>query len=93
MKNIAMNYTTSKIFVITPIWRRDYDKIVPLGTLDEVVNAISNECVKYSNIKVITGTDCLPHTDLLFSKDGVHPNDLGFHSMAKILIRQLKSLI
>jgi lysophospholipase L1-like esterase len=25
--------------------------------------------------------------------DGCHPNDLGFHSMAKILIRQLKSLI
>ena len=25
--------------------------------------------------------------------DGCHPNDLGFYSMAKILIRQLKSLI
>ncbi len=25
--------------------------------------------------------------------DGCHPNDLGFHSMAKVLIRQLKSLI
>lgn len=25
--------------------------------------------------------------------DGCHPNDLGFHSMAKVLIRRLKSLI
>ena len=42
-----MNYTTSKIFVITPIWRRDYDKIVPLGTLDEVVNAIKEHTGVY----------------------------------------------
>lgn len=93
IKNIAMNYTTSKIFVITPIWRRDYDKIVPLGTLDEVVNAISNECVKYSNIKVITGTDCLPHTDLLFSKDGVHPNDLGMLTYSSNLYKKILSLL
>ena len=93
IENIAANYKDSKIFVITPIWRKDNQKSVQFGTFDEMVTLISNECIKYENINVIKGQDILPHSDLLYKKDGLHPNDMGMLLYSSNLYREMLKVL
>jgi len=93
IRNITANYKASKIFVITPIFRKDNEKTVQLGTFDEMVAMISDECKKYENINVIKGQDILPHSDLIYVKDGLHPNDIGMLLYSSNLYKEMLKVL
>lgn len=45
------------------------------------------------NVYFIEGTELMKYAENDGTVDGCHPNDLGFYSMAKVLIPELKNLI
>ena len=45
------------------------------------------------NVYLIDGPTLMQYAGNDGTVDGIHPNDLGFHSMAKVLIEKLKTLI
>ena len=77
-ENLKANYPETKIFVITPIWRKNYDEKRDFGDFDKVEKIIRDIVGKYENIKVISGFDLVPHDDRLFADLRLHPNDEGF---------------
>lgn len=89
IRKVSENYNNSQIFVITPIWRKDREKNVQFGTFDEMVSAIADECLKYENIKVIKGESVLPHNEMLYVKDGLHPNDTGMLLYASGIYKEM----
>lgn len=86
-------YKNSKILVITPIWRKDNKSDTEFGTFDSMIKAITDECEKYRRFFVLKGEDLLPHNDLLFYEDHVHPNDLGMTIYADSLFNFFKKYI
>lgn len=45
------------------------------------------------NVYLIDGPTLMQYAGNDGTVDGIHPNDLGFHSMARVLIQQLRALI
>ena len=45
------------------------------------------------NVYLIDGPTLMQYAKNDGTVDGIHPNDLGFHSMARVLIQQLQSLL
>jgi hypothetical protein len=83
-ENLTRNYPHSKIFVITPIWRKDYEKETPFGAFSEL-DPLIRELVKEMDVTVISGYDFLEHRKTLFADLCLHPNDEGFGQYAESL--------
>ena len=85
-KNLLDNYPSSKIYVITPLWRVDidneYDFSKPLGYVAKYIKQITR---RSPNVTVINGFDLVPHRKRHFQPDGVHPKDSGFENYANNL--------
>ena len=58
-----------------------------------MVTLISNECIKYENLNIIKGQDILPHSDLLYEKDGIHPNDIGMLLYSSNLYKEMLKVL
>ena len=80
-------YPYAKIYVITPIWRTDYNEPKPYGHVKAIADCIEEEAHKLS-LEVICGMDMIPPFDN-FMDDSLHPNDLGFSIYAHNLIKYL----
>lgn len=93
LNKLVLNYSDSKIFVITPIWRKDFEKQTAYGDFSDLIQTIVNECEKYNSITLVKGEELLPHTDLLFSDGYLHPNDLGMRIYADSLYKKMKGNI
>ena len=89
IRKVSENYKSSQIFVITPIWRKDRERDVRFGSFDKMVSAIADECLKYENIKVIKGENILPHNEMFYVKDGLHPNDTGMLLYASGIYKEM----
>ena len=77
-EKLTNKYKDSKIFVITPTWRKDSDMAVEIGIEHEEIDKhISEICKEYANIKVIKGRDLIPHNLDFYGDRRIHPNDLG----------------
>ena len=76
LTKVRSAYPDARIFVITPIWRRDSARITACGKFEEVGPAIHSVCEKISGLCVIDGFTLAAHSAELLS-DHVHPNDLG----------------
>ncbi len=73
-------YPTSRMIVITPLWRRASDIVRDTGTLEQVRETISQICAA-KGIKIIDGSELIPHDERFFA-DGLHPTDEGFARMS-----------
>lgn len=91
--NLAKNYPTSKIFAITPIWRKDYMDHRPMGEFEKVENAIKSITAEFENITVIRGFDFVPKDEKYYADLRLHPNDEGFAYYADALYKSIKSEI
>ena len=89
--NLAKNYPTSKIFAITPIWRKDYKDYRPMGDFEKVENAIKSITAEFENITVIRGFDFVPHDEKYYADLRLHPNDEGFAYYADALYKNIKN--
>lgn len=90
---LAEHFSKSKIFVITPIWRADGNRVTKLGTFDEACAMIDAEASKYKNITVIDGTKLTPRVNAFYSDLRLHPNDMGYAIYSKNLIAELRKYI
>ncbi len=93
IKNLSINYRDSKIFVITPIWRKDKDEPKAFGEFNVVKEIIQQQAVTYNNVFVIDGSDFVPQNENLFADLRLHPNDAGFNFYANNLAKTIINLL
>lgn len=90
LENLSKNYPTSKIFVITPIWRKDLNEYRKFGKFYEVAKMIEKNAKPHKNITVINGFDFVKPDESLYADLRLHPNDEGFESYFKALAGKIK---
>lgn len=90
LENLAKNYPISKIFVITPIWRKDLNEAREFGKFEEVAKMLERNSNPHKNITVINGFDFVEQDENLFADFRLHPNDKGFESYFKSLAKIIK---
>ncbi len=90
LAKLAKMCETAKIFVITPLWRADGNRVTKVGTFEEAVARIVSEASKYSNMIIIDGSKLTPRINAFYSDLRLHPNDIGFGIYAKNLITEMK---
>ena len=91
--NLNNNYPNAKIFVITPIWRKDMNEIRPFGDFLCVGEIIQKQAAKFANISVIHGFEFVPKNEDLFADLRLHPNDKGFEYYFKSLSKQINDIL
>ena len=90
LANLHNNYTTSKIFVITPIWRKEMTESRKFGEFESVADIIQDQAAGLENVSVIKGFEFVPRDENLFADMRLHPNDKGFEYYFKNLVKQIK---
>lgn len=89
------NYKSSKIYVITPIWKmaeEDGTKPTVDMSFAELRLFIKNTAKEYENITVIDGENLIPHSAKYYADAKVlHPNDDGFKYYSENLIKEIKN--
>ena len=73
--------------MITPIWRKDYDRLRPYGHVRLVSDCIAEQALAHG-ATVIDGMSLVPHLPAMMA-DSVHPNALGFSMYARRLTELL----
>ena len=72
------NYPSVKTFVITPVWRVNYNTLErPYRSFLEIDEAIHELLLDRPNTTVISGFDLIPHSVDYFGDYGLHPNMEG----------------
>jgi len=90
-ENLAKNYPNTKIFAVTPIWRKDMTKESIFGDFKMVDPLIRNAVKDIENISVISGFDFVPKDEKYFADLKLHPNDEGFRYHAENLSKEIKT--
>lgn len=91
--NLNRNYPNSKIFVITPIWRKDMDESRAFGKFKDVADIIQNQVAEFDNVSVIRGFEFVPQNENLFADLRLHPNDKGFEYYFENLWEHIKEIL
>lgn len=91
--NLNKNYPKSKIFVLTPIWRKEMNEIRMFGKFESVAEIILEQAANYDNISVIHGFDFVPQNENLFADLRLHPNDDGFEYYYENLSKRVKDML
>lgn len=81
-------YPKAQVFVITPIWRRDSDRITACGPFDEIAAALKAISQGFPNVHVLDGLSLAAHVPEMLV-DHVHPGDLGHVLYAANLSAQI----
>lgn len=84
-ENLRKNYPKSKIFAITPIWRKDMHEQRKFGDFVKVEADIKDAVKELENVTVISGFDFLPQDERFYADKKLHPNDEGFEHYFKAL--------
>ncbi len=92
-KNLSNNYPDSKIFAISPVWRKNYKDETLFGNFENVGKYIEDIVKDITNVTYINGFDLIPHNEKLFGDLSLHPNDEGFEYYAKALYDKIKGCI
>ena len=91
MSLVAKEYAGKKLFAISPVWRRDYDRICDTGTFPEARDRVIS-VAKELGFTHIDGLKMIPPIADYFT-DNVHPNELGFAFYSDNLIAELKKYL
>lgn len=75
---LVVNYPNTKIFAITPIWRKDCTEKTGFRDFEEIGEIICDVVKKYDNVRCISGRNFIPEDETYFSDLYLHPNDAGF---------------
>lgn len=87
-KNLSLKYPDSKIFAITPIWRKNFEKDTLFDSFFDVEKIIRENVSNFSNIVVVDGWDLVPHDEKYFADLVLHPNDNGFKCYYDNIVRK-----
>lgn len=89
---ISRNYPDAKIYVLTPIWRKDILKKTQFESFHDVEKHLLVAAEPLQNVTVIRGFDFVPKEEKYFSDKYLHPNDEGFDFYFNSLLAQLLQL-
>lgn len=92
-EKLAKNYPGVKTFVITPIWRVNYEMERDFDSFFEIDAAIRQTVANMENVTVISGFDLVPHSTDYFGDYGLHPNLEGFDHYFKNLWKQIEQAL
>jgi lysophospholipase L1-like esterase len=92
-KILSNKYKNSKIFAITPLWRKDLDMKTDFRDFLEPTEIIENAVKDLKNVTLIKAYDFIPKKEENFADQRLHPNDKGFKYFANELIKELKKHI
>lgn len=90
---LTKNYPDSKIFAITPIWRKDCEVKTAFGAFGDAEKDIIKSVESFKNVTVISGSDLVPKDEKYYADFRLHPNDEGFGFYHKNLSLKIKSEI
>ena len=85
-----INYPGVKTFVVTPIWRVNYEMERPYSSFFEIEEGIRAAVSGRENTYVFCGFDYVSHSVEYFGDYGLHPNMAGCDRYAKNLFEELK---
>lgn len=88
-QTLSRLYPESKIFAITPIWRKDHEMETDFSFF-LVKERIEEVASQLPNVTVIDGFDLVPHDERYYSDLRLHPNDKGFNKYFKNLAKHFK---
>lgn len=92
-KALSENYPDSKIFAITPIWRKDYLDEKNVGAFESVGEYIGSVAEELDNVICINGFELVPHDEKCFGDLYLHPNEDGFKYYFENLYKIIKEYI
>jgi len=90
---IKENYPEAKIFVISPIWRKDNVKEnSEIEDIFYIGKKLCQICENMDKVYYIDGWNLVSHDENLFGDLRLHPNDNGFKEYAKNLLSEIKNI-
>ncbi len=90
-ETISKKYPRSKIFAITPIWRKDMHEERSFGVFENVEHDIREAVKNLENVTVLSGFDFVPKDEKFYADFRLHPNDEGFSHYVENLYAKMKS--
>lgn len=91
--NLSNHYPKAKIFVITPIWRKDMNESIRFGVFRSVGEIVEKQVVEFKNASVIHGFEFVPQNEEFFADLRLHPNDKGFGYYSDNLSKRIKDIL
>ena len=92
-RTLSNIYPNSKVFAITPIWRRDYRAEKKFGPFENVSDGIESIVKDFENISCIRGFSFVPQDEKYFADLRLHPNDNGFEEYFQSLYREIQKVL
>ena len=90
LRTLSERYPMAEIFVITPIWRGDWDRKGSMELrLPDLYKKICEYARPYPNVRVINAWNFVPHLPAFFGDGHLHPNDLGFGIYAERVYQEI----
>ena len=77
-RTLSKKYPDTKIFAITPIWRKDYQDYRQYGAFEDMIKDIQEAVEGLGNVTLIHGFDFVPKDSKYYGDLRLHPNDKGF---------------
>lgn len=87
---VARRYPEPPVFVLAPIWRKDWAVQRPCGDLRAVDRILTEAAAAYADVTVLPCWDFVPHEAAYFGDLRLHPNDAGFALYAENLLVQIR---
>lgn len=82
-ENLSANIPGVPVFVISPIWRKDWQEVRPYGEFGRVEELLGSICGRNECFTLVRGFGFVPHDSSFFGDGVLHPNDRGFDCYAK----------
>ncbi|MBQ7934994.1 MAG: SGNH/GDSL hydrolase family protein [Clostridia bacterium] len=78
LQALAERHPQAKIFVFTPIWRKDHGLEKPFSSFSAIAEHLTAVAQELPNGIVLKGIDFVPHDAKFYADRRLHPNDEGF---------------
>jgi len=78
LSRVRAHYPKAKLFVLAPIWRKNWADEKPFGPFFTVREELRAACEKISGAIFIDCFEFVPGDEDLFEDRSLHPNDAGF---------------
>ena len=83
------NYPDTKVFAVTPLWRKDMNEDRVFGRFESVAEMMASAVKDFKNVILIDGFDFIPKEEQYYSDLRLHPNDKGFVYHANALYNEI----
>ena len=90
---LSEHYPDTKIFALSPIWRKDYQEPKHFKAFAEIERIIAEVCRPLPNVRCLSGWDFVTPDEIYFGDRRLHPNDEGFRQYADNLVKKMRDFL